>query len=126
MNLTLTPAASRFINRMVRFGGMGSDAGFRLTVSPGGCSGMSSEFSIESEPKSGDATVEVDGIKLFLPVESRLLLEGITIDFADTPTQTGLTFINPNAAPCSCGSTTGTHTGLPGVVKIGLESLKRH
>lgn len=127
MDLTLTPAATKFIARMVRFGGQGGSAGFRLTVSAGGCSGYSSEFSIESIPKDGDATVELNGVKLFLPAESRLLLDGVTIDFADTPTQSGLTFVNPNAAPCACGSGGSHHgAGEPGVVKIGLESLKRH
>lgn len=40
MELTLTPAAEKFVRRMVRFGGAGEDAGFRLTVSAGGCSGL--------------------------------------------------------------------------------------
>lgn len=127
MDLTLTPAATKFITRMVRFGGQGSEAGFRLTVSAGGCSGYNSDFSIEAAPRTGDATVELNGVKLFLPAESRLLLEGVTIDFADTPTQSGLTFVNPNAAPCACGSGGSHHdSGQPGVVKIGLDALKRH
>lgn len=108
MNVTMTPAAEKFIRRMVRFGGAGEDAGFRLIVTPGGCSGYNSEFSVEGEPKAGDATMNINGVKLFLPAESRLMLEGITIDFADTPTQSGLTFINPNAAAHSCGSSAGT------------------
>ena len=48
MELKLTPAAEKFISRMVRFGGAGENAGFRLTVSAGGCSGLASEFSVEA------------------------------------------------------------------------------
>lgn len=42
-----------------------------------------------------------DGVKLFLPAESRLLLEGVTIDFTDTPAKTGLVFQDPKATTCS-------------------------
>ena len=51
---SVTPAALKFIQRMVRFGGAGPRAGFRLEVSPGGCSGMSSAFSVEPDPKAED------------------------------------------------------------------------
>ena len=64
-------------------------AGFRLAVSPGGCSGLAAEISVRREPAAGEAVVERDGVKLFLPAESRILLDGVTIDFADTPSQTG-------------------------------------
>lgn len=41
------------------------------------------------------------GVRLFLPAESRILLEGVTIDFADTATQTGLVFHDPKQVACS-------------------------
>ena len=77
MNIILTPKAEKFISRMIRFNGGGSDAGFRLSVSPGGCSGLSSSFTIEAAPLAGDAVLESNGVKLFLPAESRILLEGV-------------------------------------------------
>lgn len=104
MNVTITPGAEKFIQRMVRFSGVGDGAGFRLQVSPGGCSGLAAEFSVEAEPAAGDSVVEVNGLRLFLPAESRLLLDGVTIDFADTPASSGLTFIDPKAANCGCSS----------------------
>ena len=88
MEFTLTPSASKFIGRMLRMGAP-ADGGFRLVLQPGGCSGISSEFSIEPAPLEGDKLVVKDGLRLFLPAESRLMLEGVTIDFADTPTQSG-------------------------------------
>lgn len=104
LTLSLTPAAQKFMQRMVRFGGAGGDAGFRLSVSAGGCSGMNAEFSVEARPLAGDQALTVDGVKLFLPAESRLLLDGVTIDFAETPTQSGLLFIDPRANGCGCSS----------------------
>ncbi len=44
-------------------------------------------------------------MKLFLPAESRLLLDGVTIDFADTPTESGLVFRDPKSTGSACGST---------------------
>ena len=99
MNFTITPAAQKFMRMMLRVDGTGG-SGFRLAVSPGGCSGLAAEISVLATPRSGDAVVERDGVKLFLPAESRLLLEGVTIDFADTPTQTGLVFNDPKQVSC--------------------------
>jgi iron-sulfur cluster assembly protein len=103
VNFTLTPAAARFIRMMVRADG-GADSGFRLAVSPGGCSGLAADISVRAEPAKGDAVVERSGVKLFLPAESRLLLDGVTIDFADTPSQTGLVFHDPKATTCNSHS----------------------
>lgn len=119
MQFTMTPAAEKFVRRMIRFGGAGDNAGFRLMVSPGGCSGLASEFSVEAAPKEGDAVVEVNGVKFFLPAESRLLLEGATMDFADTPTNSGLTFITPNAPSCGCSSSSSS------VASIDISSIGR-
>lgn len=123
MDLTITPSAEKFIRRMVRFGGAGEDAGFRLSVSPGGCSGLASEFSVEAEPKAGDAVFVVNGIKLFLPAESRLLLQGVTIDFSETPTSSGFVFLNPNSTGCStCSSSASTGAATVSVSAIQVKS----
>ncbi len=103
MNFAITPAAEKFIRFMIRSDG-DATSGFRLAVSPGGCSGLSADISVTRTPASGDAVVEHNGLKLFLPAESRLLLDGVTIDFADTAAQTGLVFRDPKATTCSSHS----------------------
>ncbi len=120
MDLTITPSAAKFIQRMIRFGGSGENAGFRLSVSSGGCSGLASEFSVEPVPLPGDATVTIDGLKLFLPAESRILLQGVTMDFKDTPLQSGLVFQDPKAT--SCG-TCGTSAPPPGEVAVPISAI---
>jgi len=122
MELTITPAAEKFMRRMLRFGG-DAQSGFRLVVSAGGCSGLAGEFSVESAPQPGDAVYQHRDVRMFLPAQSRLLLAGVTIDFADTPTQSGLMFHNPNAAAQSCGSS--SKQALPGVARIGIASIGR-
>ncbi|HET6789297.1 MAG TPA: iron-sulfur cluster assembly accessory protein [Aquabacterium sp.] len=122
--MKVTQAAERFMKRMVKFSGLPATAGFRLTVSPGGCSGYSSEFTIEAAPQAGDEAMDLNGLTLFLPAESRLMLDGVTVDFADTPTQSGLTFFNPNAGACGCSSSEGSSASAPAVAKIEIGSIK--
>jgi len=103
LDVTITPAAEKFIRRMMRF----SDSphgGFRLAVTAGGCSGLSATFGARAAPERGDAVANVAGLTLFLPAESRMLLEGVTIDFADTATATGFVFHDPKQAACGCAS----------------------
>ncbi len=125
MNLTITPKAENFMRRMVRFGLMGNKAGFRLVVSPGGCSGLSSEFSIEAGPQFGDYVLELFELNVFLPEPSRELLDGYVIDFADTMMDTGLKFFNPNARGiCGCGSSAPGDTD-PSVSTVNIASIVR-
>lgn len=121
-NVTVTPAAEKFMRRMVRFS-TNPAGGFRLTVTPGGCSGYSSEFTVEAAPQGNDAELAINGLRVFLPAESRLLLDGVTVDFAETPTQAGLTFFNPNAEACGC-STAGD-SKPPAQASVSLSSIKR-
>lgn len=124
-NLTIDPAAEKFIRRMVRFSDH-PEGGFRLTVTPGGCSGYSSEFTVEAAPREGDATINVNGVNLYLPAESRLMLEGITIGFEDTPTKSGLTFFNPNAASCACSSSGDSASAASTVSTVDISALRAH
>ena len=124
MNITITPSAEKFMRRMVRFNNGTAQSGFRLIVTAGGCSGLASEFTVESAPLPGDAGLDCNGLKVFLPAESRLLLEGVTIDFADSIGESGLTFRNPNAPASSCGSHTSAKSP-PAMVKVDVASIKR-
>jgi iron-sulfur cluster assembly protein len=121
-NITVTPAAEKFMRRMVRFSEHPS-GGFRLSVAPGGCSGYAAEFTVQTAPQGNESELLVNGLRVFLPAESRLLLDGVTVDFADTPTQSGLTFFNPNAAACGC-STSDAAAPLA-QVSVSLSSIKR-
>lgn len=120
MNITITPSAEKFMSRMIRFNG-GNGYGFRLMVTAGGCSGLASEFTVEAAPQPGDAVLESNGVKLFLPAESRLLLDGVTIDFSDALMSSGLSFIDPKATSCGCSSS----SSAPGVATIDISSIGR-
>lgn len=100
MKFEITPAAERFIRLMLRADG-GLESGFRLVVSPGGCAGLSADISVRGKPEKGDVIIERNDIRIFLPEQSESLLEGVTIDFADTAAQTGLLFRDPRGSSCS-------------------------
>ena len=121
-HVTLTAAAEKFMRRMVRFSGQPA-GGFRLRVVPGGCSGYTSEFTVEAAPTPGDSELVVNGVRMFLPAESRLVLDGVTVDFADTPMASGLSFHNPNAEACGC-STAG-EAKAPAQASVSVASIRR-
>jgi iron-sulfur cluster assembly protein len=100
MKFTLTPAAHKFIRRLIQFSA-NPGGGLRLLVTPGGCSGLSAHFDVEATPRDGDKEHVCDGLKFYLPAESRLLLDGVTIDFTDSSTSGGLVFHDPkNTGSC--------------------------
>jgi len=103
MEIDFTPSAEKFIRRLIMFDGP-PGAGLRLLVTPGGCSGMSAEFSVAAAPGEGEQVFTKGPVKLFLPAQSRLLLDGVTVDFVETPTSSGLKFIDPKAKACGCSS----------------------
>ena len=120
MAITITGAAEKFMQRMVRFSGL-VNAGFRLTVTTGGCTGFASQFTLETAPKTGDTTLQQNGLSVFLPAETCLLLEGGTIDCNDS---SGLVFINPNAGNCGCASS-GAGRGGRHAATVSIAAIQR-
>lgn len=103
--ITLTPAATKAIDRFIK-GSENPVAGLRIFVSGGGCSGLQYGLRLEQEKAEDDVEFEVGAsTKLLVDPMSRPMLEGLTVDFVDTLTQTGFKFNNPNATgSCACGS----------------------
>lgn len=122
--ITITPAAEKFIRRMLRFSETPA-GGFKLSVAPGGCAGYSSVFSVEAAPAPGEAECTVAGLRLFLDAQSRLLLDGMTMDFAETPLQAGLVFSKPGAAACACSTADAGAPQRPAEAAVSLSSIKR-
>ncbi len=81
-----------------------TDAGLRVMVEPGGCAGYKYRIGLDSEPRSDDAVIEVNGVKLFIDPQSQPVLAGMRIGFSQGLEGSGFTFENPNvAATCGCG-----------------------
>ena len=76
----------------------------RVSVTSGGCSGLSYDMTFDNSLKGDDKIFEDKGIKLVTNARSILYLLGSTLDFSDGLDGKGFYFNNPNASrTCSCG-----------------------
>lgn len=76
----------------------------RVTVSGGGCSGLSYKMDFDAQLKPDDQEFEDKGIKLVTDLKSFLYIANTTLDFSDGLNGKGFHFVNPNASrTCSCG-----------------------
>ena len=101
--IELTPGAAKAIRRFIK-SAENPVAGLRIFVSGGGCSGLQYGLRLETEQGQDDFEFDIDGVKLLVDPMSRPMLEGLSVDFIDSLTQTGFKFSNPNAvASCACG-----------------------
>ncbi len=114
--LSLTDAAAGKL-REITAGEPNPDAGLRVYVYSGGCSGFRYGMMIEDAPTAEDQVLEASGIKVYVDTKSIDLLHGAQIDYVDTLMGAGFTVNNPNAvAACGCGSSfrTAELEGTPG------------
>jgi iron-sulfur cluster assembly accessory protein len=83
----------------------GRDHPLRISVQPGGCSGLRYQLYFEDrELDDGDVVTEFDGLEVVVDRMSVPYLNGALIDFVDTIEKQGFTIDNPNASnSCACG-----------------------
>ncbi|MDO5060135.1 MAG: iron-sulfur cluster insertion protein ErpA [Actinomycetaceae bacterium] len=80
------------------------DLRLRVSVSPGGCSGLIYSLYFDERLLEGDAVRDFGGVEVVVDRMSVPYLNGATIDFADTIEKQGFTIDNPNAgSTCACG-----------------------
>jgi iron-sulfur cluster insertion protein len=102
--INVTPAAASKINELLTEENK-VEAGLRVFVQGGGCSGFQYGLMIEENGGAGDQVFESNGIRLFVDPVSVSYLKGAEVDFVDTITGGGFTIKNPNAtSTCGCGS----------------------
>jgi iron-sulfur cluster assembly accessory protein len=103
VNVTTNAVAE--VRRYMVENGAAEDAGLRIGVLPGGCSGFQYGLNIEDAPNEDDMVLDVNGLRLFVDPFSLQYLSGVEIDFVTTFQGSGFTFNNPNASGgCGCGS----------------------
>jgi len=80
-------------------------AGVRVMVVGGGCSGLSYDMDFAHEAGEGDQVFESEGVRVFVDPMSFVYLQGTAIDYVETFSFSGFHFENPNAKnSCGCGS----------------------
>ena len=102
--VVLTDAAVEKVKQLLAQSDENDQLKLRVSVQPGGCSGLIYQVYFDDRSLEGDAVVDFDGVGVVVDQMSVPYLEGATIDFADTIEQQGFTINNPNAqGMCSCG-----------------------
>lgn len=103
--INLTPTAAAEVQKYMEEQGAAPEAGLRVGVLPGGCSGFQYGLNIEDEAAEDDMVLESSGVRLFVDPFSLQYLGGVEIDYVSTFQGSGFTFNNPNASGgCGCGS----------------------
>ncbi|WP_221091255.1 HesB/IscA family protein [Deinococcus aquaedulcis] len=81
------------------------NAGVRVFIKSGGCSGYQYGMAIDDRELEGDTIVYDRGVKLLVDRMSLPLLRGSEVDFVENMMGGGFTVHNPNAtSACGCGS----------------------
>ena len=105
VNLSVTETAINEVKKFIEAENAGPEAGLRIRVVPGGCSGFSYSMQIEDGPKQGDEILDQSGLRIFVDMFSRQYLDGVQVDYVTSVMGSGFTFSNPNASgSCGCGS----------------------
>lgn len=103
--VTITDTAVGKVQEFIADHASESQAGLRVAVLPGGCSGFQYGLNIEDQPEADDEVIEMSGIRVFVDPFSAQYLEGVEIDYVSSMMGSGFSFRNPNAAGgCGCGS----------------------
>jgi len=101
--VTLTDTAREKVRALLAAEGR-DDLRLRVSVQPGGCSGLIYQLFFDEVLEESDAIANFDGVEVVVDKMSVPYLEGASIDFEDTIQKQGFTIDNPNAAgSCACG-----------------------
>lgn len=77
----------------------------RVSVTGGGCSGMSYKLDFVDAQTEKDKVFDFDGIKVLVDSKSYLYLSGMELDYSGGLNGKGFVFNNPNAKKsCGCGN----------------------
>ena len=100
--VSITEAAANEIKRLAEADGR-PEAGLRLGVKGGGCSGLSYVFDLDTR-REKDLAQEEAGFTVFIDPKSSLYLKDLQLDYSGGLKDRGFKFKNPNAtSTCGCG-----------------------
>ena len=106
--LEFTPTAVDKIMDMIDEEENLEEAGVRIAVVGGGCSGFSYDIGFIDNKNDDDQIYEFDNVTVYVDPMSMQYLNNTTVDYFDTFNYSGFHFDNPDAKrTCGCGSSFG-------------------
>src|SRR5881628_401147 len=110
--MTMTEKAAVKAKALFEEKGVAGEAGLRVFVVGGGCSGYQYGMALARDVDDDDLVIEHSGVRLVVDPDSAPLLEGAEIDYVDDLMKAGFTIHNPNAVKsCACGTSFNTADG---------------
>src|SRR3954463_15983172 len=101
--INLSPVAAAKVQSLLEQEGR-DDLSLRISVQPGGCSGLRYQLFFDERSLDGDVVTDFDGVSVVVDRMSVPYLNGAMIDFVDSIDKQGFTIDNPNATgSCACG-----------------------
>ena len=102
--VTLTEKAAEKLNEFLAGQEDSAEAGLRVAVKGGGCSGFQYALALD-EKRDGDEIYEDRGIRVIVDPASLRYVDGSTVDYTESLMGAGFEVKNPNVvAACGCGS----------------------
>ena len=97
-------SAKEKINEIRQSGEMTEDYFIRVSVTSGGCSGLTYNLDFDNESQPEDQVFEDNGVRVVTDLKSFLYLFDSTLEFSGGLDGKGFHFTNPNATrTCGCG-----------------------
>lgn len=102
--LFVADSAREKISEIREKGSMTDDYFVRVSVTSGGCSGLTYQMDFDNEDQPNDQVFEDNDVKVVTDLKSFLYLCNTTLEFSGGLEGKGFYFNNPNAArTCGCG-----------------------
>lgn len=102
--LFVADSAKERIKEIVESKSLSEDYFVRVSVTSGGCSGLSYQMDFDNENKPNDQVFDDNGVKIVTDLKSFLYLCNTALEFSGGLEGKGFYFNNPNAArTCGCG-----------------------
>lgn len=102
--LFVADSAKRKLNEIRSAKDMDENYFVRVTITSGGCSGLTYNLDFDNELKDKDQVFDDNDVKVVCDLKSFLYLCNSTLEFSDDLDGKGFFFNNPNAArECGCG-----------------------
>lgn len=97
-------SAKAQIQEIMEKQGLGEDYFIRVSVTSGGCSGLSYKMDFDNQDQPNDQVFNDNGMTVVCDLKSFLYLCNTTLEFSGGLNGKGFYFNNPNAArTCGCG-----------------------
>ena len=102
--LFVADSAKDKIVEVIRTKNLANDYFVRVSVTSGGCSGLSYSMDFDNENKPNDQVFDDNGVRVVTDLKSFLYLCNTTLEFSGGLNGKGFYFNNPNASrTCGCG-----------------------